>query len=76
MKTYIFKVDWYKDYNDADESSYGTIGAESYEEAMHHIEKRFPNINKIEIRSLFACDGFTFLTQEEYEKQLEDDGAC
>lgn len=76
MKTYIFKVVWYNDYDDVDWTSYGTIGAESFEEAMYHIEERFPSIFKIEIRSLFANDGFTFLTKEEYEKQIKDDDEC
>lgn len=74
--TYLFKVDWVNDYVDTDEPSYGTIGAETFEEAVHHIEKRFPIVYKIEIRSLSANDGFTFLTKEEYEKQIKDDEEC
>ena len=76
INTYIFKVNWYDDYTDTDELSYGTIGANSLEEATHQIGKRFPNTYRIEIQELFSNDGFTFLTKEEYEKQLEDNDEC
>ena len=74
IDTYIFRLKYFNEFEDEEDiEAFGTIGAESYEEAVSRITKRFPNIINLSIKELFACDGFTFLGEEEYEKLLRED---
>lgn len=76
MDTYLFKIDWYDDYDDDDHTSYGAIGGESFADVAEKISKRFRNIDSILMRRLFCFDGFVFMEQDEWERRNkeEDEG--
>ena len=69
IDTYFWKIKyWNDDSIDAPKVCCGTVGAESYGDAVCKVEKRFgghSNINEIVIYESDFCDGFTFFEENE-----------
>lgn len=73
IDTYLFKVYWYNDYDEQLHVSYGVIGASSYANATEKITQRFHDVIYLSIYKMDFMDGFYFLAEEEYKKNLKDD---
>lgn len=73
IDTYLFKVYWYNDYDEQLHASYGVIGASSFANATEKITQRFHDVTYLSIYKMNFMDGFYFLTEEEYKKDLKED---
>ena len=72
VDTYFCKIEYWSGYDYEDRTSYCAIGASSYKEAVERIERRFPNITKLEIQDGILFDGFVFFdTEEEFRKAID-----
>ena len=66
METYLFKLKYYNKYNDENKDMFGTVVADSFEEALNRIQWQFPNMSELTIGELPLYNGFTYLTENEY----------
>lgn len=66
---YVFKANWYNDYDEKNETSRAIVMAESYAEAMRKIEQRLPYLTSCEITEINEQD-FVWLSEENYQKVL------
>ena len=65
---YLFKVEWWNVYDDADETDYGIIIAESYVDAVHELTTTFSWINNISIEILDdGGEDIFWLNKENYD---------
>lgn len=73
METYLFRLKHYNIHDDRTYEFFGTIGAESYGEAMSRIDKRFRNIETVFLRQTWFNDGFTFLNPDEWRRLMDEE---
>jgi hypothetical protein len=64
---FCFRTNWYDEWDDKDETTYGVVMAESYSDAVAKITKRFKYSRSIEINDMGDQD-FVFIDEKVYEK--------
>ena len=67
IKEYLFKANWYDDYTNKEETSYGLVMGKSYSDVMAKIEHRLPYANSIEITEYEECD-FVWMNKCNYDR--------
>lgn len=72
IKEYLFKADWYDEYDDKELTSYGLVMGNSYAEAMEKIERRLPYAHNIEITEYFESN-FVWMNKSNYERLKNGD---
>lgn len=75
MKFYNFKVKWYTENVSTEDyvpcTDYGVVFAQTMQEAVAIIEKRFPETDTIDIHYI-DTDDMLFITKEVYDKLNND----
>ena len=72
IREYLFKADWYDEYENKELTSYGLVMGNSYAEAMEKIEKRLPYACNIEITE-YDESNFVWMNKSHYERLKNGD---
>ena len=72
MKFYNFKVKWYTPNDDVPRTDCGVVFAQTMQEAVAMIEKRFPETDTIDIHYI-DTDDMLFITKDVYDRLNNDD---
>ena len=66
IKFYLFKANWYDEYEGKEETCQGVVAANDYANATVKMVHRFPNLEQFHIQELDDLD-FIFMSDRYYE---------
>lgn len=69
---YWIKVEYYEEFDDQDHTEYGTLVAESFNEALEIVESYFKSINKINIEELVFDSGRMIMLPPDMKEVIRD----